>query len=37
MNFLAVNTSYNTLADTPAMGWNSWNKFGCNVTADLIK
>ena len=19
------------------MGWNSWNKFGCNITEDLIK
>src|SRR6201998_4075835 len=25
------------LALTPPMGWNSWNKFGCNVTEDLIK
>jgi len=25
------------LALTPPMGWNSWNKFGCNVSADLIK
>ncbi|HEX4230513.1 MAG TPA: glycoside hydrolase family 27 protein [Bryobacteraceae bacterium] len=27
----------NSLALTPPMGWNSWNKFGCNVSADLIK
>lgn len=27
----------NTLAQTPPMGWNSWNKFGCNVSEDLIK
>ncbi len=27
----------NGLARTPPMGWNSWNKFGCNVSADLIK
>jgi alpha-galactosidase len=25
------------LAPTPPMGWNSWNKFGCNVSEDLIK
>src|ERR1700692_2280329 len=22
---------------TPPMGWNSWNKFACNVSEDLIK
>jgi alpha-galactosidase len=27
----------NSLAQTPPMGWNSWNKFGCNVSEDLIK
>jgi len=25
------------LALTPPMGWNSWNKFGCNVSENLIK
>ncbi|MDR0973394.1 MAG: glycoside hydrolase family 27 protein [Prevotellaceae bacterium] len=25
------------LAETPAMGWNSWNKFAGNITEDLIK
>ncbi len=25
------------LALTPPMGWNSWNKFGCNVSADMIR
>ncbi len=25
------------VALTPPMGWNSWNKFGCNVSEDLIK
>lgn len=24
-------------AKTPPMGWNSWNKFGCNVSEKLIK
>jgi alpha-galactosidase len=27
----------NGLALTPPMGWNSWNKFGCNVNEDMIK
>jgi alpha-galactosidase len=27
----------NGLALIPPMGWNSWNKFGCNVSEDLIK
>src|SRR3989442_3137876 len=25
------------LASTPPMGWNSWNKFGCNVSEDIIR
>ncbi len=25
------------LAQTPPMGWNSWNKFGCNVSDKLIR
>ena len=28
---------FNALAQTPPMGWNSWNKFGCNVSEQLIK
>ncbi len=27
----------NGVARTPPMGWNSWNKFGCNVSEDLLK
>jgi alpha-galactosidase len=27
----------NGLAKTPPMGWNSWNRFACNVSEDLIK
>ena len=27
----------NGLALTPPMGWNSWNKFGCDVSEKLIK
>src|SRR5271157_2073030 len=26
-----------SLAPTPPMGWNSWNKFQCNVSEDLIR
>ena len=26
-----------SLAQTPPMGWNSWNKFACNVSEDLIQ
>lgn len=25
------------IGKTPQMGWNSWNHFGCNVSADLMK
>jgi alpha-galactosidase len=32
-----VNSLDNDLAKTPPMGWNSWNKFGCNINEDLIK
>lgn len=28
---------FDSLALTPPMGWNSWNKFGCNVSETLIK
>ena len=27
----------NGLARTPPMGWNSWNHFGCDVSAKLIR
>jgi len=28
---------FDDLATTPPMGWNSWNKFGCNVDEKLIR
>jgi alpha-galactosidase len=28
---------FNGLALTPPMGWNSWNKFGCEVSEELIR
>lgn len=37
--FLILNASgqkFNQLAKTPPMGWNSWNKFACNVSENLI-
>jgi len=27
---------FNQIANTPPMGWNSWNKFGCDVSEKLI-
>jgi len=24
------------LGSTPQMGWNTWNKFGCNVNASMV-
>ncbi|VBB44723.1 Alpha-galactosidase A [uncultured Paludibacter sp.] len=28
---------FENLAKTPPMGWNSWNKFGCNIDEKLIR
>jgi alpha-galactosidase len=36
-SFLVYAQKEPTLAKTPPMGWNSWNKFGCNVSEKLIK
>jgi alpha-galactosidase len=33
----SAGTSASMLASMPPMGWNSWNKFGCNVSEDLIR
>ena len=35
--FTNVQALENGLAKTPPMGWNSWNKFACNVSEKLIK
>lgn len=32
-----VNIQFNQLAQTPPMGWNSWNKFGCDISEKLIQ
>jgi alpha-galactosidase len=34
---LATAQKFSGLATTPPMGWNSWNKFGCNVSEQLIR
>jgi len=36
-NVSSAQSERNSLAQKPPMGWNSWNKFGCNVSEDLIK
>lgn len=36
-NYVQNYTKYEGLALTPPMGWNSWNKFACNVDENLIK
>lgn len=38
LSTMAVNAQkFEGLAMTPPMGWNSWNKFACNVSEKLIK
>ena len=32
-----VNTAPNGLAQTPPMGWNSWNKFACDVNEKIVR
>lgn len=32
----SINTLDNGLGITPQMGWNSWNKFACNIDENLI-
>ena len=35
--FGATAQKWEGLADTPQMGWNSWNKFGQNISEKLIR
>ena len=35
--FLLTHSLENGIGRTPAMGWNSWNKFACNIQESLIK
>jgi len=32
----AIGQKFENIAKTPPMGWNSWNKYGCDVSEDLI-
>ena len=34
---LVLAQKFDGLASTPQMGWNSWNKFGCDVSEQLIR
>ena len=34
---LAHAQKFEGLARTPPLGWNSWNKFGCNVSEQMIR
>ncbi|KAK7291256.1 hypothetical protein RIF29_06248 [Crotalaria pallida] len=36
-HLLRRNLLDNGLGNTPPMGWNSWNHFGCNIDEDLIR
>jgi alpha-galactosidase len=36
-SLVAQNEKFEDLAKTPPMGWNSWNKFGCDVSEKLLK
>jgi alpha-galactosidase len=29
--------TFGQLALTPPMGWNSWNKFGCNINEQIVR
>ena len=33
----AFGQKFDQLAKTPPMGWNSWNKFGCDVNEKMIR
>ena len=35
--FAQENTVSKGLALTPPMGWNTWNKFACNVSEELVR
>lgn len=34
---LTINALNNGLGQTPAMGWNSWNLYGCQVNETIVK
>jgi alpha-galactosidase len=37
MSGAATAQKFEGLAKTPQLGWNSWNKFGCNVSEQMIR
>jgi len=37
MQLAEVSSQLNGLGAHPQMGWNSWNKFHCDVSAELLK
>jgi alpha-galactosidase len=37
MGFAQAGTLSKGLVLTPPMGWNTWNKFGCNVSDELVR
>ena len=36
-NKVRLSIQANGLAETPPMGWNSWNKFGCDINEAMIR
>ena len=37
LGYFLINSLDNGLGLTPQMGWNSWNKFRCDINQELIK
>ncbi|MGC8824327.1 MAG: glycoside hydrolase family 27 protein [Bacteroidales bacterium] len=37
LNIGLFGQKYTELAMTPPMGWNSWNRFGCNINEQIIR
>ncbi|WP_373056531.1 glycoside hydrolase family 27 protein [Zunongwangia sp. H14] len=37
LSFTGIAQKFDNLAETPPMGWNSWNKFACNINEQVIK
>jgi len=33
----AFTQKYDDLAQTPPMGWNSWNQFGCRINETVVR
>ena len=37
LNFESYAQKFDNIAETPPMGWNSWNKFACNINEQVIR